>query len=146
MFKYTVRYKNFNGDEKAKDLLFHLSQSEIMRRELTTEGGYGEYIDGIAKAKNQAELTRAFEDLVLSSYGELSADGESFVKNDEAGNPLVNKFKNTAAYDQLFVDLLTNEELPAKFVNGLMPADLMAQVAAMKENTEVIPSATANLT
>ena len=71
-----------------------------------------------------AELIALFKDIILRSYGVKSADGEEFQKSDE----LRTKFENTAAYQALFMELATSDEKGANFINGVVPANLRAQL------------------
>ena len=43
---------------------------------------------------------------------------------------LTEEFSQTEAYYQLYMKLATDDEFAAKFINGIMPADLADQVAA----------------
>ena len=58
---------------------------------------------------------------IMKAYGEKSPDGRHFMKEDENGRPLANKFKQTLAYSQLFMELATNDKAAAEFVNGIIP-------------------------
>ena len=51
----------------------------------------------------------------------MTKQPEYFVQ-DEKGNPLWVKFSQTAAYSKLFMELATDADAGAKFVNGIMPA------------------------
>ena len=67
-----------------------------------------------------------FKDLVLKAYGVKSDDGRRFIKSKE----LSEEFAQTEAYSQIFMELATDADAAAKFVNGIIPADL-AQKAAL---------------
>ena len=43
-------------------------------------------------------------------------------------------FRQTDAYDQLFVNLLSNEKETTNFINGILPKELMEEVK--KQNAE----------
>ena len=122
MLKKTITYHDYNGVEYTQDFYFNLSKAEIMEMELGTTGGLAEMIQGIVKAQDGPAIIKIFKDLILKAYGEKSIDGKSFVKVDEKGNPLWVKFSQTAAYSKLFMELATDADAGAKFVNGIMPA------------------------
>lgn len=63
------------------------------------------------------------------SYGERSeeGDGRAFIKYDSDGRRLSNKFKQTAAYDALFMELAMDADKFAKFVTAILPKDLQGQ-------------------
>ena len=73
-----------------------------------------------------------FKDLVLRAYGVKSDDGRRFIKSEE----LKNDFAQTEAYSILFMELATDSDKAAEFVNGIVPSD-MAEAA--KEATANIP-------
>lgn len=122
MLKKTITYKDYNDAERTEDFYFNLSEAEVIEMELSTAGGLAEMIQGIVKAQDAPAIIKIFKDLILKAYGEKSIDGKSFVKVDEKGNPLWVKFSQTAAYSKLFMELATDADAGAKFVNGIMPA------------------------
>ena len=58
-----------------------------------------------------------FKDIVLKSFGVKSDDGKRFIKNQE----LKDGFAQTEAYVEIFMELASNAEAAAAFVNGIMP-------------------------
>lgn len=130
MLKKTIKYTDFNGVERSEDFYFNFSKAELMEMEMGTTGGYAEMIQKIINTQDGPGLIKIFKDLVLKAYGEKSADGKMFLKYDEEGRPLADKFKQTQAYSELFMELATNDKAGAEFVNGLMPADLAKQIKA----------------
>jgi len=92
--------------------------------ELSTNGGYENFINRIIETRDNKELVRIFKDLIHKSYGVISDDGEMFIKNEE----VLNAFIQTEAYSELYIELATNAEAATAFVNGIMPQALMAEV------------------
>ena len=125
MLKKTITFEDYNGVERKEDFYFNLSKAEIMEMELSTTGGLAEMIQKIVAAQDTPKLIKIFKDLVLRSYGIKSDDGRRFIKNDK----LKEEFSQTEAYSILFMELATDADAAAKFVNGIMPADLAAQAA-----------------
>lgn len=117
MLKKTITYIDFNGVERTEDFYFNLSKAEIMEMELGTTGGLSELIKKIVSAQDAPAIIKVFKDLILKAYGEKSADGKRFVKSDE----LAIAFSQTEAYSQLFMELATDADAAAKFVNGIVP-------------------------
>lgn len=111
MFKQTIEYTDFNGENRKEDFYFHLSLPEVTR----IEAHYGRTIADqaayLAEKKNLSGLLEFIERVMLSSYGEKSPDGRTFVKNEE----LRSNFENSQAYAELFETLLTNPELGQRF-------------------------------
>lgn len=125
MLTKTITYNDYNGVERTEDYLFNLSKAELMEMELSIAGGLSETIDKIIKTKDTPALVKIFKELLLKSYGVKSPDGKRFIKTDE----LREEFAQTEAYSQLFMELATNAEAAAAFVNGIIPADLANEAA-----------------
>ena len=123
MLKLTETYKDFNGTERTEDFHFNLTKAEIMEMEMGTSGGMAEMIQRIVAAQDGPAIIKIFKDLVLKAYGQKSPDGRRFVKNQE----LREEFAQTEAYSQIFMRLATDPDAAAKFVNGIMPQDLVQQ-------------------
>lgn len=130
MLKKTITYTDYNNETRTEDFFFNLSKAEIMEMELSIEGGLSETINRIINTKDIPSLIKIFKDLLLRSYGMKSPDGKRFIKNKE----LTEEFSQTEAYSQLFMELATDADAAAAFVNGIVPAD-MAQA-----NVAVIPA------
>ena len=118
MLKKTITYTDYNGVERTEDFYFNLSKAELIDMEMGIDGGMVEMIKKIVAAKDNPAIMAIFKKLVLQAYGEKSADGKRFIKSDE----LSTAFAQTEAYSNLYVELSTNAEEAAKFVNGIIPA------------------------
>lgn len=118
MLKKTFTYVDYNGVERTEDHYFNLSKAELMEMELSTTGGLAEMINKIVAAQDAPAIVKVFKDLVLKAYGQKSADGRRFIKSKE----LSDEFAQTEAYSQLFMELATDADAAAKFVNGIVPA------------------------
>lgn len=120
MLKKTITYTDYDGNERTEDFYFNLSKAEIMEMELSTTGGLTKMIEKIVAEQDGKKIIEVFKDLVLKSYGEKSADGRRFIKNDE----IREAFSQTEAYSDLFMKLATDADEAADFVNGIVPANL----------------------
>lgn len=129
MLKKTITYTDYNGSERTEPFYFNLNKAELMEMEMTTEGGLAERIQKIIDAKDVPAIIAVFKDLILKAYGEKSADGKRFEKEDEDGRPLSRKFKQTEAYSVLYMELATDADAAAEFVNGIVPADMSKALA-----------------
>ena len=129
MIKKTITYTDYNGVERTENFYFNLSKAEVIEMEMGTEGGMAESIQKIIDAKDAPAIIRVFKDLVLRAYGEKSDDGRRFMKSKEISEA----FSQTEAYSQIFMELATDSDAAAKFINGIVPADLaqQAQKAAL---------------
>lgn len=117
MLKKTFTYVDYNGVERTEDHYFNLSKAELMEMELSTTGGLAEMINKIVAAQDAPAIIKVFKELVLKAYGQKSADGRRFIKSQE----LSDEFSQTEAYSQLFMELATDADAAAKFVNGIVP-------------------------
>lgn len=122
MLKKTIPYKDYNDEERSEDFYFNLTKAEVMELELSISGGLTEMIQRITAAQDSAEIVKTFKKLVLMAYGEKSPDGKYFLKEDENGRPLSDKFKQTEAYSNLFMELATDADAAAKFFNAIIPS------------------------
>lgn len=96
----------------------------------TTAGGLDNLLQRMIDAQENVEIFKAFKSILLRAYGEKSDDGKRFMKFDKEGNRLSVAFEQSAAYDALMTSLLTDQNEMSAFVNGIVPADLAAAVAA----------------
>ena len=136
MHKETITYEDYNGNERTEDFYFNLSKAEIMEMEMSTTGGMEQMINKIIAAQDTPAIIKVFKDLILKSYGEKSADGKRFIKNKE----LADEFTQTEAYSNLFMELSTDANAAAAFVNAIIPVDVSKQV--MQEAAVQATSAT----
>lgn len=117
MLKKTITYTDYNGTERTEDFYFNLTKAEVMEMEMSTTGGMAEMIQRIVNAQDAPAIIKIFKELVLKAYGEKSPDGKRFIKNDE----IRDAFAQTEAYSILFMELATDADAAAKFVNGIIP-------------------------
>lgn len=130
MLKKTITYNDYNGVERTEDFYFNLSKAEILEMEMGTSGGLAEMIQKIVAAQDAPSIVRVFKDLVLKAYGEKSPDGKRFIKSEEIST----EFSQTEAYSQLFMELATDAEAGAAFVNGIVPKEMAERTAAASLN------------
>lgn len=117
MIKKTIKYVDFDGNEREEDFFFNLTKAECAEMELTTDGGMERYIKKIIDEKNNKKIVEIFKDIILRSYGEKSLDGKRFMKSPE----ITASFAATEAYSELFMELSTDSEAATKFINGIVP-------------------------
>ena len=121
MLKKTITYTDFNGEERTEDHYFHLSEAEVTEMELSEEGGMSTLIEKIIQEKDGTEIIKIFKAIVLNSYGVRSPDGRRFTKNDT----IREEFESSIAYNKIFMELATNADKAAAFVNGIIPEGAM---------------------
>lgn len=130
MLKKTVTYEDFDGNKRTEQIYFNLSKAELIEMQNTTAGGLDNLLQRMIDAQENVEIFKAFKSILLRAYGEKSDDGKRFMKLDKEGNRLSVAFEQSAAYDALMTSLLTDQNEMSAFVNGIVPADLAAAVAA----------------
>lgn len=118
MLKLTRTYLDFNDLSRTEDFYFNLTQAEVTEMELSVDGGLVEMINRIVAAKDGKQIIALFKDIVLRAYGEKSPDGKRFIKTPE----IRDAFAQTQAYSDLFMELATDAQKAAEFVNGIVPA------------------------
>lgn len=126
MIKETITYTDYNGGTRTEDFYFNLTKAEIMRMEMSTQGGLAERINRIIAAQDTPSIIAVFEDLIQKSYGVKTPDGRGFLKRPED----LEAFIATEAYSELFMKLATDADAAAKFVNGIVPAAMAKEIAA----------------
>lgn len=128
MIKQEITYEDFNGREVTADFYFHLSKREVTVMELSAEGNsFTDYIERIKRKNSGKDIIESFEGVISKAYGIRSADGSEFKKSPEAWA----EFVSCGAWDAFFMQLITNQVDSAKFFEGLLPADMVAE--AVKE-------------
>lgn len=126
MLKKTITYTDFNGIQQVEDHYFNLSKAEIVKMDLvervregedSTTGGFAERLQRIGKSGTGKEIIETFEEFLASAYGRKSEDGRRFMKDPS----FYQEFKESGAYEVMFMELMTEPEATAAFVNAVMP-------------------------
>lgn len=121
MLKKSITYTDYNGAERTEDFYFNLTKAEVMEMEMSKRGGLTEHIKQIVAEQNAPDIMELFKELILKSHGKKDVDGRRFLKNDE----IRDDFAQTEAYSVLFMELATDADKAAEFVNGIVPADMV---------------------
>ena len=102
-----------------------------MEMEMSTVGGFAEMVEKVVAAQDAPTIIAIFKDLILKAYGEKSPDGKRFMKVNN-GVRLADAFAETEAYSSLFIELATDADAAAAFVNGIVPADMAKEINQSK--------------
>ena len=124
MIKKTIKYEDYNGNEREEEFYFNLSNAELTKMELGVEGGLSERLKKVLATKDTPQILKVFEEIINKAYGVKSDDGKRFIKSKE----LLEEFTQTEAYAQLFVELATNENAAQEFILGILPKKLSDEV------------------
>lgn len=133
MLKETRTYTDYDGVERTEDFYFGLSKAELAEMELSTDGGMQNLIEKIINSKDNKKIIEIFKDILLKSYGEKSADGRRFIKSPE----LSKAFSETPVYSDMFMELATDDKKASAFIDGILPAEMKAQLAEIRKNKEI---------
>lgn len=127
MLKKSITFTDFNGEKVTEDHYFHLSKADLVELEMSKQGGLAAWIQRVVESEDGNAIMREFKHLILSAYGKRSEDGRRFVKNEA----LRDEFVSSEAYSELFMELITDADAAGKFVNGIIPPNLEADVAKL---------------
>lgn len=134
MLKKDFTYKDLDGDTVTKTWYFNLSTAELAKMHLTADGDIVAKLQNVVASKDGKAIIDAFEDIIRRSVGKRGSDGKSFVKSTD----IAEEFMGSEAYSDFFVQLVTNAEAAAEFINGVMPADLAAKAQLLQDQRTLI--------
>lgn len=121
MFSKTFEYKGYDGNMHKETWWFNLSESELLKLELGSVGGLNGLMNRMLREEHPDKVVDIFEKIILGAVGERSADGRRFLKRNGA---VAEDFRETPAYDKLFLELVSNGEALASFLKGAIPDEV----------------------
>lgn len=136
MLKKTIKYTDYDGNERNEDFYFNLSKAEVTDW-LTTSGGYtlDKVMDRLVRSENTKEIMEIFKDLIYRAYGEKSLDGRRFMKNKE----IKDNFVETEAYSELYMELVGDPKKASDFIKGILPNDWSQDINSAMMNVDNMP-------
>lgn len=132
MFKKSITFEDYRGETKTKDYYFNLSTRELSEIQHSTYQGIQDKLIGIANEKNTPESSDLYKKFILAAYGEISDDGVSFIKKRD-GHKLSEDFEQTAAFDQLYMELGQNPDEALEFAAGVLPKEFRSEINKVRE-------------
>lgn len=139
MYTMTREYEDFFGNVRKEDFRFNLTKAELLNLETSENGGIQGILLKIIQTQDVAKLMEFMRKFIDMSYGEVSNDGRKFIKSPE----ILENFKSTQAYSDIYTDLATNSEEAIKFIKGILPKDLSKDINVNelpKEIKDKLPS------
>ncbi len=115
-----ITFKDYDGNERTETHYFNMEKNELIELEISSVGGLEESVKRIIQARRGKEIMDTFKNIILKSYGEKDLDGVHFNKSEE----LSNRFHHSKAYDALFMELVTDDNAAAEFINKILPDDI----------------------
>lgn len=126
MLKKTIKFTDYDGNPREEDFFFNLNKAELTIMEMSEVGGFKKKMERVIKAQDGPALIKAFQDIIHASYGVKSPDGRQFIKNEE----VFEEFRQTEAYSELIMELLSDEKGAADFISKVLPSDVVAEASA----------------
>ncbi len=120
MLKKTIKYEDYDGNQREETYYFNLTESELLEMDMTTAGGMQAALEQIIQEKDMPKLWKYFEKIVRAAYGVKSNDGKYFDKSEEH----LRKFVQSMAYNSLIMELVRDSDAAANFCNGILPKTL----------------------
>lgn len=134
MFKKTISFEDFNGNQKKHDFYFHISKAELL--EMASAGdAMQKRLQRIMAAKDGSAILQEFRDLIKLSVGVRSEDGQRFIKDAEAQSTLF----DSPAFDELLMELATDAHASAEFVKQLIPEKMQKEMMTKLQESQGAP-------
>lgn len=117
MFAKEIPYTDFEGEKRTEKFYFNLTQAECIELEALGKGGLEGYIRRIISSDDQVEILNIIKKVILLAYGEKTADGKRFYKNQQ----MKDAFAASEAYSTLFMELLSDADKASEFMREIAP-------------------------
>lgn len=132
MLKLTRTYTDYNDVERTEDFYFNFSKAELAEKHLSSQDGLGELLEKIVASQNHEEIVKTFKEIILKAYGKKSEDGKRFMKSEEISK----EFEENPVYSDLFMELATDSDAAANFINGIVPPDWRKEAEKAKKEKD----------
>lgn len=132
MYRWEHKYTDYNNQEREEVFYFNFSKGELLDLEWRTPGGLEQYMKNIMAMRDGQKLADMFKMLIDKSYGVKGPDGREFIKTPE----VLNHFKFTEAYSDLYMLLATDSKAASAFVNGIFPREAVEAAKKQHEMAE----------
>lgn len=146
MFSKTVKYEDYNGNQRSETLWFNLTQTELLKIAMDLpDGTIPEDPNKVDNDQLAATLFQKLgnkgiyefiESLVLKAYGVKSEDGRRFIKTPD----MVTEFSQTLAFDAIMLELMSDANAAAAFINSAIPANVVGKMADSLPGPQVVPN------
>jgi len=139
MIKETIQYDTLNDETVSEEFYFNFTKLEIIEMDMEFEGGIGGIVEQLKSTQDGNQAYKLFKKILLSAYGMKSLDGKKFIKSAE----FTNDFESSPALGELVFSFLKDPDKGARFIEGCLPAKLVAQVRdeqAKQEHQPELPN------
>lgn len=132
MYTKSLTYTDFRGNTRTEDFYFNVTVLELMRWVNNLNLGtrtYSEFVNDMAMSGDSNGIMSSIEDLIHLSYGTPSEDGVQFIKSEQVQR----RFFESNAYQELFVQLVTDPKARNEFFDGIFDGKLEDALNRMTE-------------
>ena len=119
MYTFECVYENYLGETRKGKAMFQLSKPEIFEIAATLDGGFEAGAAKLIDSHDDAKIFANFQNIVAKAYGEVSQDGNRFVKSPEASKA----FMETPIYEKLFDKFISDANFQKTFIESIVPSD-----------------------
>ena len=129
----TITYDDLDNNKVTRTFEFRLRKGELAEFAMKHEAegvDVAAWLKAIAESKNASAILETVRELISLSIGERH--GNRFVKNDD----IRADFFESGAWDELFMQLIENPMEFAKFVQDMLPADMIEAVEQERKNAK----------
>lgn len=136
-----ITFIDLDGESKTENFHFNLTTSEVAEMELEIDGGLSEHLFDVIEKHDARELLRIYKLLISLAYGERTADGKYFLKENAEGYKLGRLFVQHPAYDALFMELMGSEssdEAFSEFLTGCLPKTIVDKLPNQEDYPKLL--------
>lgn len=136
MLTQVYEYTDYLGRKRKSTVRFNFDESELAEMAMSDEGGLDEWIDKIIQSSSVQEIVSIVKRVILKAYGERTEDG-LFIKEDPVtGAPLSRKFKASAVFPIVFMDVCFDAKKAAAFISGCLPEHMRPDLDGAQEEIQ----------
>lgn len=134
MYQKKIAYTDFLGNQREETFYFNLTKAELTNMYNSISGGLDKILEEIIAKRDIPRIMEYFELIMDNAYGVIAPDGRRFMKSPE----LLREFKETQAYSDYYMQLVTDEAEASAFVSGILPENLREEVEKDKASPKLI--------
>lgn len=130
MLTKKIKFEDFDGNPREETHYFNLSKAELTQLELSISGGLTGLLQQISETQDIPKVIELLTKFIDLSYGKKSLDGRKFEKKPE----YLEDFKSTNAYVELYMELVSDANKAAEFINAVVPSDVSEKAKELQQN------------
>jgi hypothetical protein len=149
MYKKTIVYKDFEGNDRVEDAYFNLTKTELIDFALDLPDNVSDSIkDKPEQMDEKQAITKIFgafgskgilnfiKELVLRSYGIKREEGRRFEKSEQ----IRIEFSQTMAFESIMDEFMKDDIGAAEFVNAIIPSDVADGMPNVQSLRQKLPT------